>query len=270
MEGRNGGSCQKISEGQGRNVDGGWVRDIGADARESFSCSEGPFELPANWFPNYRGSLWHGAESWRWSAWYKASEKRLLCYWPVLVFPWTSDALPLLPFSVTELMIPLQHQSHYFLWGPSPVFSVSPQSCLLSPVSLHWVLMLSSESTLFLLSMFPYQTTVISPKHQTRNSGSPKEYPYTHVGVFLDSWKASVDPALKNDGGKRMAPRVKNWGPGPAPPFAQLCPFQHAQLSPATLSGLGNPGPPLQGQAKEVWIWLSRQLGTGWRGAAGL
>ena len=73
----------------------------------------------------------------------KQVKKILLCYWPLLVFPWISDALPL-PLSVTELMIPLQHQPHYFLWGPSPVFAISPQSCPLSPVFLHWVLMLSS------------------------------------------------------------------------------------------------------------------------------
>ena len=170
-----------------------------------------------------------GAESWHWGAWHKASEKNT----PLLL---TSFSLPLdfrcsTPSSLSD-------------WAddtfatPAPLFPLGSEPCLcykspeLSTLSCFPAL---SSDVIFPISLFPYQTTVISPEHQTRNSGSPEEYPYTHVGVFLDSWKASVDPELKNDGGKRMAPRVKNRGPGPAPPFAQLCPFQHAQLSPATL-----------------------------------
>lgn len=85
--------------------------------------------------------LCHGAETWNWAPWWKANEKAFLCYLPFSVFSQLSDFLPF-RVSVTELA-PLQHQPHHLLWGPGPVFFLNLQSCPLSDIFLHWVLVLS-------------------------------------------------------------------------------------------------------------------------------
>lgn len=85
--------------------------------------------------------LCHGAETWNWATWWKANEKAFLCYLPFSVFSQLSDFLPF-RLSVTELG-PLQHQPHHLLWGLGPVFFPNLQSCPLSDIFLHWVLVLS-------------------------------------------------------------------------------------------------------------------------------